>query len=120
MPFEINRITIEPDGFKITFTKPVEPITGNNPRSYAISAFTHPYHAGYGGPEIERQKAIVDSATLAQDGLSARITLSEIKQGFVYEFDLAGLRSKEEDQLLHRHAFYTVNEIPVRDGSVGH
>ncbi len=114
MPFEINRITIEPDGFKVTFTKPVEPITGNAASSYAISAFTHPYHAGYGGPEIEQQRPSVKSATLAQDGLSARITLSELKQGFVYEFDLASLRSCEQDELLHSRAFYTVNEVPTR------
>ena len=53
LPFEINRITIEPDGFKVTFTKPVEPEAGRLTKSYSISAFTHPYHAGYGGPEIE-------------------------------------------------------------------
>ena len=30
MPFEINRVTIEPDGFKITFTKPVDKATGGS------------------------------------------------------------------------------------------
>ena len=39
-----------PDGFKITFTKPVDQATGRSTDSYAISAFTHPYHGGYGGP----------------------------------------------------------------------
>jgi hypothetical protein len=115
MPFEINRITIEPDGFKLTFTKPVEPITGNATASYAISAFTHPYHAGYGGPEIEQTKAEVKSVALAEDGLSAKLTLEKLKQGFVYEFDLVCLRSTEDEELLHRNAFYTVNEVPLLD-----
>ena len=30
------------------------------------------------------------------------------------EFDLARLRSRDQDELLHRNAFYTVNEIPSR------
>jgi hypothetical protein len=113
MPFEILRITIEPDGFNVTFTKPVEPITGNTTESYAISAFTHPYHAGYGGPEIEQHKSAVNSVTLAEDGLSARIALDQLRQGFVYEFDLASLRSCDGEELLHRNAFYTVNEVPL-------
>lgn len=112
MPFEINRIAIEPNGFKITFTKSVEPSTGTAPESYAISSFTHPYHAGYGGPEIEKKKHEVKSVQLAADGLSAKIVLDELEPGFVYEFDLVKLRSSDREELLHRNAFYTVNEIP--------
>jgi len=112
MPFEIQRITIEPSGFKVTFTKPVEPITGGSSACYSISAFTHPYHAGYGGPEIEQQKPEVKSVVLAQDGLSAIITLEKLERGFVYEIDLAQLRCVDGEDLLHRNAFYTVNEVP--------
>jgi hypothetical protein len=112
MPFEINRITIEPNGFQVSFTKPVEPITGNAPSSYAISAFTHPYHAGYGGPEIDQHAPGVKSVTLAEDGLSAKLVLERIEPGFVYELDLVRLRSRDQEELLHRNAFYTVNEVP--------
>ncbi len=113
MPFEIKRVTIEPDGFNITFTKPVERATGSSTDSYAISAFTHPYHGAYGGSEIEKHQPAVTAVTLAEDGLSARIVLAEMKRGFVYELDLARLLSRDQDKLLHRNAFYTVNEIPA-------
>ena len=33
-------------------------------------------------------------------------------RGHVHEFDLAGLRSRDGETLLHRHAYYTVNEVP--------
>lgn len=113
MPFEINRITIAPNGFHISFTKPVESVTGNSKAAYGIGAFTHPYHSGYGGPEIDKRKPEIQSITLADDGLSARITLDKLERGFVYEFDLAGVRSRDGDELLHRNAYYTVNEVPV-------
>lgn len=113
MPFEIQRITIAPDGFHITFTKAVEAVTGNEKASYAVSSFTHPYHAGYGGPEIEKSDSEVVSVRLAEDGMSARVVLPELKRGFVYAFDLAGLRSSDGEELLHRNAYYTVNEIPL-------
>ena len=112
MPFEINRITIEPDGFKITFTKPVDRVTGSLPESYMVSAFTHPYHSGYGGPEVYQQKVAVTRVSLAEDGLSAKLALKKLEQGYVFEFDLASLRSRDQEELLHRHAYYTVNEIP--------
>ncbi len=112
MPFEINRITIEPNGFKITFTKPVEQSTGEAIESYALSSFTHPYHAGYGGPEIEKKTNTVKSVELAADGLSAKIVVEGLESGFVYEFDLGKLRSRDREELLHRNAYYTVNEIP--------
>ncbi len=64
----------------MTFTKPVEPTTGHSLSSYAVSAFTHPYHAGYGGPEIEQHKPEVKAVALADDGLSARITLDTLRQ----------------------------------------
>ncbi|WP_233216392.1 hypothetical protein [Blastopirellula marina] len=114
MPFEINRITIEPNGFKLTFTKPVDQVTGRKKDLYAISAFTHPYHAGYGGPEIEQQTCSVESVSLSEDGLTAVIQTSELKKGFVYEFDLTGLLSRDQEELLHQNAYYTVNEIPSR------
>ena len=52
------------------------------------------------------------SVSLAEDGMSAKIVLDKLTKGFVYEFDLNPLRSRDNDELLHRHAHYTVNEIP--------
>jgi hypothetical protein len=114
MPFEIHRITIEPDGFLVTFTKPVDRATGGLADSYQIKAFTHPYHGGYGGPEIEEQQPAVKSVSLAEDGLSAKLGLEKLDRGFVYELDLIKLRSQDGEPLVHRNAFYTVNEVPVR------
>ena len=98
----------------MTFTKPVEPEAGRLTKSYSISAFTHPYHAGYGGPEIEQHKPLVKDVELSEDGLSAKITLDKLQQGFVYEFDVVQLRSQDMEAPLHRNAFYTVNEVPSR------
>ena len=50
---------------------------------------------------------------LADDGLSAAITLEKLIRGHVYEFDLGALRSRDKDELLHRNAYYTVNKIPA-------
>jgi glucose/arabinose dehydrogenase/type 1 glutamine amidotransferase len=111
-PFEIERITINPDGFDVVFTKPVEQSTGTDPDSYRVSTFTHIYHAGYGGPEVDQTTPRVLSARLSDDGLRATLVLDALSKGHVHEFDLGGLRSRDGEELLHRHAYYTVNEVP--------
>ena len=113
MPFEIKRVSIEPTGFKIAFTKPVDAARGGDPKSYRITTFTHPYHGGYGGPEIEQTKPVVKSVKLSDDGLAATLDLDKLIRGHVYEFDFGVLRSRDKDELLHRNAYYTVNEVPV-------
>jgi hypothetical protein len=119
MPFEIERITITPKGFHLAFTKAVDARTGNDPASYALSTFTHEYHAGYGGPEIEVTTPKVLAARLSDDGMTADLELDLLRKGHVHAFDLAALRSRDHDELLHRHAYYTVNEVPKEpSGSV--
>jgi hypothetical protein len=111
-PFEIKEITITHDGFHIQFTQPVSKETGTNPANYLVSTFTHQYHAGYGGPEIDQTTPKILSAKLSPDGLTATIRLETLTKGHVHEFDLGNLRAKDGGELLHRHAYYTVNEVP--------
>jgi type 1 glutamine amidotransferase len=112
LPFEIERITINADGFDVAFTKPVDASLGADPRSYKLSTFTHEYHAGYGGPEIDQTTPAVLSAQLSADGLKATLVLDTLARGHVHEFDLGELRARDGEELLHQHAYYTVNEIP--------
>ena len=113
MPFEIKQVSITPEGFSITFTKPVNRSSGMDPTNYRLSTFTHIYHGGYGGPEVDQTVPVVQSVNLSKDGMEARIEVSEITPGHVYEFDLGTLHDAGSEALLHRHAYYTVNEIPV-------
>jgi hypothetical protein len=112
MPFEIERINITPQGFDIRFTKPVDIATGKDPKNYKVSTFTHIYHGGYGGPEVDGTAPAVETVRLSGDGLRATIQLPKLKIGHVHEFDFGLLRSRDGEELLHRHAYYTVNEIP--------
>ncbi|MFT7671202.1 MAG: hypothetical protein ACI8X5_003919 [Planctomycetota bacterium] len=112
MPFEIERVKITPTGFRISFTKAVAKESGSDPDSYRFGTFTHIYHSGYGGPEVDQTQPIVKSVQLAEDGMSATLVLDTLKKGHVHEFDLSRLRARDGEQLLHSQAYYTVNEIP--------
>jgi len=107
-------ITASTSSRVIDCTKPVDTATGSIPANYQVTTFTHKYHAAYGGPEIEPAAPAVKSVALSEDGMVATITLETLTQGHVHAFDLGTLRSRDREELLHRHAYYTVNEIPTR------
>lgn len=112
MPFEIERITITSDGFDVRFTKPVDAVLGADPASYRLGTFTHIYHAGYGGPEVDRTTPTVEAVALAEDGLTATLRLETVRVGHVHEFDLSALRARDGEELVHHDAYYTVNRVP--------
>ncbi|MCU0796309.1 MAG: hypothetical protein MUF31_10280 [Akkermansiaceae bacterium] len=111
-PFEIREIRIQPDGFVIDFTLPIDPATAADTANYKVSTYTHIYHAGYGSPEVDHTHPTVTAAEPAADGMSVRIRLDRITRDHIHDFDLSGVTSRTGEDLLHRKAYYTVNEIP--------
>ncbi|QEF97416.1 hypothetical protein Mal15_14560 [Stieleria maiorica] len=112
VPFEIKQINALPDGFRVTFTEPVDPTTASQTDSYRLSTFTHVYQQGYGSPEVDQTTPAVTDAIVSPDGLSVQLKIDGLVQGHVHEFDLAPIRSAEGGKLVHVNAYYTLNEIP--------
>jgi len=112
VPFEIKEINILKDGFRITFTKPVDRQIAAKPEVYAITTYTHIYHAGYGSPEVDQTTAHVTEAVPSEDGLSVRVRLERLVEDHIHDFNLAGIRDQDGRRLVHAKAYYTVNEIP--------
>ena len=112
-PFELREINIRPDGFLLNFTLPVDPVVAADPESYQLSTYTHNFSAGYGSPEVDQTTPVIRSAEVSADGMAVRIIVDGIQEGHIHDFDLAAMRSRENQSLLHSKAYYTVNEIPV-------
>ena len=112
VPFEIKTIHARPDGFAITFTKPVDREIASQPESYALTTYTHIYQQGYGSPEVDHTTPRVTKSVVSQDGLQARLTIEGLMQGHVHDFNLQRIRSSTGGKLVHVKAYYTLNEIP--------
>jgi len=112
MPFEVKSVEARPDGFELTFTKPVDKAIATDPASYHVEGFTYMYHSTYGSPITNQETAPVRGVEIAEDGLSARIAVDGLRKGYIHEFKLTSMRSEEGDPLLHDVAYYTLNEIP--------
>ena len=115
-PFEIREIRARPDGFLLTFTDLVDPVTARNPDSYRIAGFTYLYHQAYGSAPINRLPCPVRKVEVAADGFSVRLAAECLREGYIHEIKAAGVRSaRGADGLLHPVAYYTLNRLPAGD-----
>ncbi|MBN9121943.1 MAG: hypothetical protein J0I06_22845 [Planctomycetes bacterium] len=109
-PFEVHHINLMKDGFKFTFTKPVDPESlGKKPVS--VSSFTYVYNSNYGGPEIDTRAETVGAATLSADGKALTVPVEGLRKGRVYEFRIDGPKSRDGENVLHPEAYYTLNYL---------
>lgn len=112
MPFEVETVQARPDGFEMTFTKPVDHDIASDLSSYHVTGFTYMYHSTYGSPIINRETAPIRGVKVADDGMSARIVVDGLREGYIHELKMTSLRSTEGEPLLHDAAYYTLNQIP--------
>ena len=114
VPFEMHEIRIRAEGFHVQFTDAIDPVIAARPETYVISTYTHNYAAGYGSPEVDHTTPKVTKVSVAPDGMSVVVHINGFQEGHVHDFDLGAMRSAAGKALLHRKAYYTVNEIPAR------
>lgn len=111
-PFEVHSMQIQPDGFNLQFTRPVDPQSAGDLSSYSMGTYTHHYRRQYGSPEIDHTAPVIRQARVAEDRMSVRLIVDGLTVGHVHELHLPGLRSDDGDRLLHDVAYYTVNRVP--------
>ncbi|MDR8392764.1 hypothetical protein NC796_16535 [Aliifodinibius sp. S!AR15-10] len=112
VPFEMKNVSAKPDGFEITFTKPVDPETAKDLASYSVSTFTYKYHPVYGSPMVDQQETGVQGVKVSDDGMSVRLKLENLRKSYIHYLIADGLLAEDGQPLLHNTAYYTLNEIP--------
>ena len=58
---------------------------------------------------------MVTKATVGNEGFTVDIVVDGLVQGHVHDFDLGIMKSAEGEKLVHRKAYYTLNEIPAKN-----
>jgi hypothetical protein len=118
-PCELLHLRAEPDGFRLEFTRPIDPTSAADPASYLLTSYTYEHHAEYGCPEMDPQPHAVTSVDVL-DERAVRLHVDRLRPGYVHELHLPGVRSGESTDageppgspLLHAVAYYTLNSIP--------
>lgn len=114
-PFEIKTIKAKPDGFELEFTLPVDPITATDFSSYEISGFEYAYHMEYGSDVFDKKECKIKGIKLSEDGLTARLILDGLREGYMHEIKCEGVKSTMGNPLLHDFGYYSLNSIPSGD-----
>ncbi len=112
VPFEVHEMRAKNDGFELTFTKPIDPATARDPKSYRMETYTYIFQASYGSPVVDATTPSIDRVEVGADGKSVRLHLSKLEEGHIHELSLPGVRSTERPAAAARTAYYTLNYIP--------
>ena len=113
-PFEIQEMRAKPDGFELTFTKPVDPETAGKIASYQLKTFTYIYQASYGSPEVDQTTPVIAKIEVGKDNKSVRLYVNSLVEGHIHDLAVPGVRSADGQPLLHPQAYYTLNYIPAK------
>lgn len=111
-PFEVLEMRVQPDGFELKFTQPVDRAVAANVSSYRMSTYTYIYQSSYGSPEVDATEATVKKAIVSQDGTTVRLVVDGLQVGHVHELHMEGVRNEAGQPLLHAEAYYTLNYLP--------
>jgi hypothetical protein len=107
-PFEMRTIKIRPRGFRVHFTKAVDPTSV----AFEIQHHRYEYTGAYGSPELDRTRLAIEKVEVAPDGLSADLTTAPLLKDRVYMIGAKGVKSAKGEPLVQPVGAYTVLEIP--------
>ena len=112
-PFEMKTVKAMPDGFEIEFTKAVDKASAEDLSSYKGKSYIYKYQAVYGSPQVNIEDVPVKGVKVSDDGMKVRVVIDNLRQFYVHEMLLQGVKSKDKEELtLHPSFYYTLNNIP--------
>lgn len=109
--FEILRIKVQKDGYIVEFTKPVNPGM-LKPSAFEMDTFHYEPSEFYGGSKVDVERVRPTTVVTGSDGLSAKVTMPEMKTGKIVHFRLVGVTSATGEDLWSTESWYTLNKLP--------
>src|SRR5579871_1045360 len=113
-PFEVKEMRAKHDGFELTFTEPVDPVSAAKTDSYRMNTFTYIFQASYGSPEVDQTTAKITKVEVGNDRKSVRLYVDGLVEGHIHDLALPGVRNADGQPLVHPQAYYTLNAIPQK------
>ena len=106
---EMKTVRAMPDGFEIEFTQPVEKKSAEDLSSYMGKNFIYKYHPVYGSPTVNEEPLKLKGVKVSPDGMKVRLVVENLRQYYLHEINVVGIRSVDNKRVLHPTAYYTLN-----------
>ncbi|CAN5605053.1 hypothetical protein BH23BAC1_BH23BAC1_09580 [soil metagenome] len=110
-PMDIYTMKLTANGFELNFTQPVDEKSALNPENYNFRHYYYDYHLQYGSDQYDLQEIAVSDVILSSDGKTVLISLTSLKEGYVYELYLGDIKAKTGTPLANKLICYTVNKL---------
>ena len=112
LPAGIAEVKAHAQGFEIHFTAPVDRQRATVLENYSIQSATRVSTTSYGGGDQDRRTDRITSLQLADDRMSIRLSLEELRAGFVYDLKIRNLNA-DDSVFFPAEAYYTLRTIPA-------
>ena len=109
VPFCIKDIKLEKEGFRVSFTKPVDPATAQAAK-VGVRHWTYKFTHQYGCGGIQDQKQSPAGEVAVSDDRMSMLVRTDLVKHRVYDIKLPEIRSADGKALTTNHGYYTLNE----------
>ncbi|MFZ4507542.1 MAG: ThuA domain-containing protein, partial [Fimbriimonas sp.] len=113
--FEIHSMVATPTGFRLNLNRAVPKATLENPGSYYLQQWHYEPTEEYGGDKKGIETLKVTKAVASADRKSVLLTVPNLKEWRTVELRTS-LKSDKGENLWAGQLWYTLNQIPGRDG----
>ncbi len=112
-PFAVHHVSLLPDGFRFTFTTPLDPASlSKDATEFGIKRFWYKSHHGYGSPQHDVTSLTAGTVELSANGRELTVRCDGLETRRLFELTLpVALRSNDGRELDHRTLVYTVNKL---------
>lgn len=110
-PLDILNMNLTHQGFRITFTKPLDRQTALNSTNYSFTRYRYNYHQKYGSKTYETANIPIDLIKLSQNGRTLNVHLKELRTPFIHELNIKHLKASDGSQLSNKLICYTLNNL---------
>jgi mono/diheme cytochrome c family protein len=111
LPCGIAEVRATSSGFTLDFFRPVDAAKAKDAANYSIASYRRESTPAYGGPNLDRRIETIAAVEVSPDAKRVTLKLSELREGFVYEFQLKPLTRGKA--IFHpAEAHYTLNKVP--------
>ena len=112
VPLDVHAVKLTAKGFDFTFTQAVDiSARAELAASFKGVSYYYQYHGDYGSPRTDIHPFKVTRTTVSEDGRKVALELDRLQPGYVYQFDLRGLRAANGDPIANPLVCYTLNRL---------
>ncbi|MEO0414114.1 MAG: carbohydrate-binding protein [Verrucomicrobiota bacterium] len=109
-PFEVQSMNLTENGFRFTFTRPIDPETAKA-SAFPFKRYYYEYHQSYGASQDDLTELEVASVNVSKDNLTVEVELKELVPWHIHEVKLSGIQSADGADLGNNYLAYTLNRL---------